>query len=76
MVVWKVPVSKHYPEGVNYSFQLISKGKRLLGYDNSTGEGHHRHFMKNGKLVKEKVEFRNWQKLFERFQKDVEEFEK
>jgi len=73
--VWQVPVSKNYPEGINYSFQLISKGKRVLGYDNNTGEGHHKHYLKDGRLVKYKIEFKSWSQVFKKFRKDVKVFE-
>ena len=74
--VWQVPKSRHYPEGINYSFQLISKGRRVLGFDNNTNEGNHKHFLKNGKLVKEKIEFEAWEKILRIFEKEVEAFEK
>ena len=40
---WKVPKSKAYPEGINYTMAFIRDGKRVLGYDNNTFEGHHKH---------------------------------
>ncbi len=43
--VWKVPVSKYSPDGVDYSLALISPhGERMVGYDNHWPKGHHRHF--------------------------------
>ena len=41
--VWKVDISKQHPEGIRYSMVYISNGKRLVGYDNYHGKGHHRH---------------------------------
>lgn len=73
--IWKVPKNKEYPEGINYSFQLISEGKRVLGYDNNTCEGHHKHYIKNGKLIKEKEKFENWENTMKKFRKEVKEFE-
>ena len=43
MKVWKVPKSKDFPDGVKYSFVYIHNGKRVLGYDNERGKGHHKH---------------------------------
>ena len=42
--VWKVPKSNHYPEGVRYSFFAVQAGRVLVGYDNHSPKGHHRHF--------------------------------
>jgi len=42
--VWQVPRSKAVPHGVRYSIAYIRDGKRLLGYDNAEGKGHHRHY--------------------------------
>ena len=45
MRVWIVPRSRSMPEGYKYSLVYIdSHGRRILGYDNSEGKGHHRHF--------------------------------
>ncbi|MEK6816589.1 MAG: DUF6516 family protein [Nanoarchaeota archaeon] len=73
---WAVPRSKDYPEGICYSFQLISDGARILGYDNNTHEGHHRHFIKDGKLMKKAIPFDGLAQLFDQFEKEVLEFEK
>ena len=44
--VWKVPVSKTNPEGMDYSLSLISPdGERVVGYDNHWPKGHHRHVL-------------------------------
>ncbi len=44
--VWRVPVSRASPDGVDYSLTLISpEGKRVVGYDNHWPKGHHRHFL-------------------------------
>ena len=43
--VWQVPRSKACPQGVKYSIAYIRDGKRLLGYDNAEGKGHHRHYL-------------------------------
>lgn len=41
--MWEVPVSTVKPEGVKYSLVYVSGGKRLVGYDNAEGKGHHKH---------------------------------
>ena len=41
---WRVPKSFRTPEGVKYSLVYINtEGRRVLGYDNAEGKGHHRH---------------------------------
>lgn len=47
--IWEVSRSEKFPEGIKYIFVLVYGGRRILGYDNNLGEGHHRHF-KNEKL--------------------------
>lgn len=46
-----------------------------MGYDNNTNEGHHRHFIRGGELAKEKIAFNGLTDLFERFEREVAEFE-
>lgn len=75
IVAWGVPKSKDYPEGINYSFQLIHKNKRVLGYDNNTNEGHHRHYLKDNKLVKEETKFKDLKTIYDKFVKELKEFE-
>ena len=44
--VWKVPVSRTSPDGIDYSLSLISpEGERAVGYDNHWPKGHHRHVL-------------------------------
>jgi len=44
--VWKVPISRTSPEGIDYSLSLISPyGERVVGYDNHWPKGHHRHVL-------------------------------
>jgi hypothetical protein len=42
--VWQIPKSKAFFHGVRYSIAYIRDGKRLVGYDNGEGKGHHRHY--------------------------------
>nr|MBI4156639.1 hypothetical protein [Candidatus Woesearchaeota archaeon] len=69
---FKVLKSKHYPDGIKYSFQLIRNGKRVAGYDNAYPEGHHRHFLQ----LKDKYEFISVGETTKKFYLDVEKFEK
>jgi hypothetical protein len=44
--IWKVPVSRTSPEGIDYSLSLVSpEGERTVGYDNHWPKGHHRHVL-------------------------------
>lgn len=70
--VWKVRKGKNFPEGVKYSMTYIRKEKgkfkRILGYDNERGKGHHKHM-----LDKEiEIKFINWRDLIDSFYQDVE----
>lgn len=41
---WAVPRSAAKPDGLKYSMVYIdTSGRRILGYDNAEGKGHHRH---------------------------------
>lgn len=76
IVAWEVPKSKDYPEGINYAFALIHKNKRILGYDNNTNEGHHRHYLEDDKEVKEPVKFKSLEDVYKRFMKEVSKGDK
>ena len=74
--IWKVPISKHNPDGLDYSCVFIRGGKRLIGYDNS--EGHESKGTTHHKHVKDRIlsyEFEDIWKLIEDFDKDVEKIE-
>ena len=43
MKIWEVPRAGKTPEGLKYSLVYVRGGKRLIGYDNGEGKGHHRH---------------------------------
>lgn len=43
ITIYRVPKDPHHPEGYRYSLVLIKDGKRILGYDNYEGKGHHIH---------------------------------
>jgi len=42
-VIWQIPKSKGYPEGVKYRAWLSEGGKSLLGLDNHGPKGPHLH---------------------------------
>ena len=70
--VWEVPKSEKYPEGVTYSMvylkEINGEYRRILGYDNSEGKGHHKH--EKGK--EEKLVFLSVEELIGRFRRAVE----
>ena len=72
IVAWKVPKSKHYPEGVKYSFTFVHRQKRIIAFDNFNNEGHHRHYLSE----KKECEFESLEKTAEDFFRLVEDFEK
>ena len=50
--VWRVPKTPHHPEGFKYSMVYIDESRRrVLGYDNAHGKGHHRHDLEGEKPV-------------------------
>ena len=76
VAVWSVEKSTNYPDGIKYSFTLISKGRRVIGCDYNPAEGHHRHYIREGKSIRENYEFKNLDEIFVKFHKDVGEYEK
>lgn len=69
--ILEVPKSEDFPEGVKYSMVYAKAERdgyrRILGYDNEKGKGHHRHFFDK----EEKIEFENWKDLVKIFFEDV-----
>ena len=70
--VWQMTGSVQYPEGFKYSFFAVRNGVVLVGYDNHTPKGHHRHF--GG--TEEAYEFTGFGKLRAAFSSDLEEARK
>jgi hypothetical protein len=68
MRIWKVPSSKRAPSGLKYSLVYIRDGKRIIGYDNAEGKGHHRHY-KGREFA---YDFRDVDNLIKDFYEDVE----
>jgi hypothetical protein len=66
--IWEIPKSEDFPEGVKYSLAYIKGGRRrVLGYDNERGKGHHKHYFDR----EEEIEFEDWEKLVREFLEDV-----
>jgi Family of unknown function (DUF6516) len=43
--IWKLPeVTAERPHGLKYSLFYGRSGERIVGYDNETGKGDHRHY--------------------------------
>lgn len=68
-VVWVLPISSLYPEGVRYRFAFVKAGQRAphVLYDNHHPKGHHKH-IGGTEIV---YEFSSIEKLFMDFFNDV-----
>lgn len=69
IIVWKVPKSEAFPDGIKYSFVLIHNNKRILGYDNERAKSHHKHY--KGKEIP--IKFKNLGTLYEQFVKEAKQ---
>ena len=67
MKIWEVPRSQKNATGLKYSLVYVRAGKRLIGYDNAEGKGHHKHV---GRLERP-YSFKNVDTLIEDFLEDV-----
>lgn len=67
MKIWEVPRSRKNVAGLKYSLVYIRAGKRLVGYDNAEGKGHHKHVGKK----EHPYAFRNVEVLIQDFLEDV-----
>jgi hypothetical protein len=43
IVIWRVPESKEFPEGIKYRVWLSEGGRTIFGIDNHRPKGHHIH---------------------------------
>ncbi|MGK5089979.1 DUF6516 family protein [Bdellovibrionota bacterium FG-2] len=43
IVIWEVPITKHFPNGVKYRAWLSESGVTLFGFDNHKPKGPHLH---------------------------------
>jgi hypothetical protein len=48
-VIWRVPISQRYPDGIRYRLALVNPEREqlLVLFDNHHPKGHHRH-LRNG----------------------------
>lgn len=70
--IWKVAKSRSKPEGFKYSLVYIEGNKRIIGYDNSEGKGHHHHFGDK----EEPYDFTTPVKLIGDFENSVREYKR
>ena len=68
IVVYEIPRTQDFPQGLKYSMSFIRKGKCILRYDNEKTKGHHMHL--NGKEIP--IEFIGIDTLIEDFESHVE----
>ncbi|BDA82591.1 hypothetical protein Sa4125_01330 [Aureimonas sp. SA4125] len=67
--VWQLPQpSTERPHGLKYSLFYGRAGQRLVGYDNETGKGDHRHYGDR----EEAYVFTSLERLIDDFEVDVE----
>ena len=66
--IWRLPFSTiERPHGLKYSLFYGRKGERIIGYDNETGKGDHRHY----RAKEEKYRFISLKQLILDFELDV-----
>jgi hypothetical protein len=66
--IWKLPEpSTERPHGLKYSLFYGRPGERIVGYDNETGKGDHRHYRGREETYK----FRTFEALLDDFWRDV-----
>ena len=68
MTIWQIPLSTaERPHGLKYSLYYGRGGERIIGYDNETGKGDHRHY----RAHEESYDFRGPEQLIADFLADV-----
>ena len=66
--VWRLPGSTaERPHGLKYSLYFGRAGRRIVGYDNESGKGDHRHYG----LGEERYAFTSYEQLISDFWRDV-----
>jgi Family of unknown function (DUF6516) len=66
--IWRLPeVTAERPHGLKYSLFYGRVGERIVGYDNETGKGDHRHYG----LREEPYTFKSMERLMADFFADV-----
>lgn len=77
VLVWRVPESEKFPEGVKYKFQAynLETEETLLRYDNHNkhaGSKHHKHI---GEDKTKKIEFNGVKEAYQNFIEEVKKHE-
>lgn len=68
MVLWRLPKpDANRPHGFKYRLVYVRDGMRLVGYDNESGKGDHRHL----KNKEEPYNFRGVRQLVRDFWQDI-----
>ena len=68
--IWRLPdVTVERPHGLKYSLLHGRPGERIIGYDNETGKGDHRHYRER----EESYRFTTFEALILDFMNDVKE---
>lgn len=67
MIVWDIGVSRRYPMGFKYRFFYVKQGKVVVGYDNHSPKGPHRHI----KGREESYALESQEKVLADFKEDV-----
>ncbi len=66
--IWQLPeLSEERPHGLKYSLFYGRMGERIVGYDNETGKGDHRHY----RLREEPYAFETMERTMQDFFADV-----
>lgn len=68
--ILRVPETKSHPEGIRYALAYIHDGKRVIGFDNFEGKGHHKH--NEGK--EQSYDFRDIDTLIKDFREEIEQW--
>ena len=68
MVIWQLPQSIERPHGLKYRLFFGRGGQRLVGYDNESGKGDHKHILD----IEKRYKFTSIEKLVSDFLSDVE----
>ena len=69
MTIWRLPSSStERPHGLKYSLYYGRDGERIVGYDNETGKGDHRHLRGREEVYR----FTSVEQLMADFLDDVE----
>ncbi len=69
LVIWQLPKSVHYPEGIRYRCAYIPSGHEqpAVLYDVHRGKSHHRHYLG----TEQPYQFSSVQQLVADFQADI-----